>query len=347
MGLTNKHPFHARRRTDSRLFPVQALRSGANRSRYHLVEDPGETQIAEPEEIFGDQTSSPARTMRSEIHRVARRPHNILITGETGTGKTHTAREIHRRSARSDKPFMELNCANLSEQLVEAELFGYRKGAFTGADRDHMGLFEEANGGIVFLDEIGDIAPTVQNRLLKAIDEKQIKRLGTNHYMFCDVQIIAATSRNLPAMIRNGDFRVDLYCRLAVLTVQTTPLRERPEDIPAMITLFLREAAAVPGTDKQPWTFRLEEDALSLLCELDYPGNIRALRNLIFQLTMSTRTSRSRFSSCSLSLPSCFLREAITSPAFLTASFRPPIPAIAYLQEPKRRMWIKSHSNPF
>ncbi len=133
-------------------------------------------------DIFADQTSEQAQRMRSEIARVARRPYNILITGETGTGKTQMARQIHRLSVRAYNPLIELNCANLPEQLVEAELFGHRKGAFTGADHDRKGLFEEAESGILFLDEIGDIAPTVQNRLLRAIEEKQIKRLGTNHY---------------------------------------------------------------------------------------------------------------------------------------------------------------------
>lgn len=285
MGSTHKHSSHTPRRKGARLVPVRALLQSASGIRFHLVEDSDETPIDESQEIFSGQKSEPARTLRAEIERVASRPYNILITGETGTGKTHAAREIHRRSARANKPFMELNCANLPDQLVEAELFGYCKGAFTGADRDRTGLFEEANGGVLFLDEIGDVPPTVQNRLLKAIDEKQIKRLGTNHYTFCDVQIIAATSRNLPAMIHNREFREDLYCRLAVLTVETTPLRDRREDIPAMIALFLREAAAIAGTDKQPWLYELEEDALSLLCAFDYPGNIRALRNLIFQLT--------------------------------------------------------------
>lgn len=286
MGFTHKQSFHAPHRTDPRLVPVKALQPRVTRSRYGLVEDPDKTRIGEPQEIFRGQTSGPARTMRAEIERVARRPYNILITGETGTGKTHAAREIHRRSARANNPFMELNCANLPEHLVEAELFGYSKGAFTGADRDHIGLFEESSGGILFLDEIGDIPPTVQNKLLKAIDEKQIKRLGTNHYQFCDVQIIAATSRNLPTMIHNGEFREDLYCRLAVLTIETTPLRDRREDIPAMIALFLREAAgAVHRPLNQRSVSRIEEDALALLCEYDYPGNIRSLRNLIYELT--------------------------------------------------------------
>src|SRR6266850_6224288 len=270
---------------------VPPARKGKSARCGWQYQTPGETTIEiEPtrqiKDIFADQTSQQARTMRAEIERVARRPFNILITGETGTGKTYAAREIHRLSERANKPLMELNSANLPEHLVEAELFGYRKGAFTGADHDHIGLFEEANGGILFLDEIGDLAPTVQNKLLRAIEEKQIKRLGSNRYLFCDVQVIAATSRNLPTMIQRREFREDLYCRLAVLTMETTPLRERREDIPAMIALFLREAAgAVAGRVKQRENYRIEEEAVAMLCAFDYPGNIRALRNLIYELT--------------------------------------------------------------
>ena len=147
--------------------------------------------------LHRNQQSEKSKQLLADIERVSRRPYSILITGETGTGKTFAAREIHRLSVRSKKPFMELNCANLPEHLVEAELFGYRKGSFTGADRDHKGLFEEADGGILLLDEIGDVPPAVQNKLLKAIEEKQIKRLVTNHFIHCDFQIIAATSSNL------------------------------------------------------------------------------------------------------------------------------------------------------
>ena len=237
-------------------------------------------------DFFTGQTSQHTRTLLAEIKRVAKRPFNILITGETGTGKTHAAREIHRGSARSEEPFMELNCANLPEQLVEAELFGYRKGAFTGADRDHKGLFEEADGGILFLDEIGDITPAVQSKLLRAIDEKQIKRLGTNHYRYCDVQIIAATSRDLAKMIEAGQFRDDLFTRLAVLRIETAPLRERREDIPALIAFYLREAAgAIATLENTCEPYRINEKAVALLCECDYPGNIRSLRNLIYELT--------------------------------------------------------------
>ena len=252
----------------------------------HRIQETSKTTTSMSKDFFADQTSQHTQILLAEIKRVARRPFNILITGETGTGKTHAAREIHRRSARSRESFMELNCANLPEQLVEAELFGYRKGAFTGADRDHKGLFEEADGGILFLDEIGDITPAVQSKLLRAIDEKQIKRLGTNNYRYCDVQIIAATSRNLTKMIEAGQFREDLYTRLAVLRIETAPLRERREDIPGLIAFYLREAVgAIATPEKTCEPYRIEEPVVALLCECDYPGNIRSLRNLIYELT--------------------------------------------------------------
>jgi len=252
-----------------------------------------QTQAANTENIglkkrafFAGQTSPYTQTLLAEINRVARRPFDILITGETGTGKTHAAREIHRLSVRSNKPFLELNCANLPEHLVESELFGYSKGAFTGADHHHTGLFEEADGGILFLDEIGDVPLAVQSKLLRAIDEKQIKRLGTNRYRYCDVQIIAATSRNLTKMIDAGQFREDLYCRLAVLTIGTEPLRSHREDIPALVAFYLRGAAGViSGSELHSAAYSIDERAMKLLCEYDYPGNIRALRNLIYELT--------------------------------------------------------------
>jgi len=216
-------------------------------------------------------------------------PFNILITGQTGTGKTQMARQIHRLSLRAKKPFIELNCANLPEPLVEAELFGHRRGAFTGADHERKGLFEEADGEILFLDEIGDIPLTLQNRLLKPIEEKQVKRIGSNQYQTFDVQIIAATSRNLPAMIRQCEFRADLYWRLALLSIEASPLSTRRQDIPAMIGLFLRQASELISARSYTPPFHVQDAALEVLCNADYPGNIRTLRNLIY--TLASRVS--------------------------------------------------------
>lgn len=242
-------------------------------------------QFAPPE-----QAGAKSRKLEADIQRVARFPHGILITGETGTGKTLSARQIHAKSVRSSAPFVELNCAALPEHLVEAELFGYRKGAYTGADRDHKGMFEEADSGILFLDEVGDLPLAVQNKLLKAIDEKQVKRLGTNNYVSCDVQILAATSRDLREMIRRGEFREDLYCRLAVLKIEVAPLRERREEIPALIAHFLREAAeSVSKSSGRFEEYGIETGAIELMCAFEWAGNIRVLRNTIFELTSYVR----------------------------------------------------------
>jgi transcriptional regulator with PAS, ATPase and Fis domain len=224
-----------------------------------------------------------AQWLEADIERAARNAHfDVLITGETGTGKTLAALQIHERSRRAGHPFKDINCAALPEHLFEAELYGYRKGAFTGADRDHAGLFEEAIGGTLFLDEIGEIPLAMQNKLLKAIEDKRIKRLGTNSYVECDIRIIAATSRDLTAMIESGAFREDLYCRLSVLQIETVPLRERREDIPALLDHFLRDAARM---SERAQAFTIEREAVQLLLEFDFPGNIRRLRNMVYELT--------------------------------------------------------------
>lgn len=224
-----------------------------------------------------------ARKLEANIERAARNPHfGVLITGETGTGKTLAAYHIHERSTRASRPFKELNCAAVPENLFESELFGFRKGAFTGADRDHPGLFEDADGGTLFLDEIGEIPLSMQNKLLKAIDEKKVKRLGTNNYIECDIRILAATSRDLEAMVAARTFREDLYCRLSVLRIEIVPLRERREDIPALLNLFLCDAARLNDREHP---FTIETGAVHQLLEFDFPGNIRRLRNMVYELT--------------------------------------------------------------
>ena len=204
------------------------------------------------------------------LHKAA-----VLITGETGTGKELIARIIHQHSQRCAKPWVDLNCAALPEHLVESELFGYEKGAFSGADSPKPGLFESANGGTLFLDEIGELEPKVQVKLLRALDAVPYYRLGGNKKVSVDVRIIAATNRDLEAAARAGTFRSDLYHRISEIHLRVPPLRERPQDIPALAEHFL--ARSHPGA-------RFTPEALQFLLTLEWRGNVRELRNLVLKL---------------------------------------------------------------
>ena len=226
--------------------------------------------------------SRQTQKLSAEIIRAARSGHGVLITGESGTGKTTAAAKIHEGSARAGEAFVAINCAAIPEALLEAELFGYEKGAFTGAAGMKKGLFEEASGGTLFLDEIGELTSPMQAKLLKAIEEKTIRRLGSTRDIQCQVRVIAATSRNLPEMIRRRTFREDLFYRLAVLEVQTAPLRERRADIPELISRRLREEQKLSNRGR---AFEIEEAAVAALCAYDWPGNIRQLQNVIARLT--------------------------------------------------------------
>jgi transcriptional regulator with PAS, ATPase and Fis domain len=227
--------------------------------------------------------SSPhMRELNLEIARAARSTHSVLIKGESGTGKTTAALMIHEQSPRADKPFVDLNCAALPEALLESELFGHEKGAFTGAGTTKKGLFETADGGTLFLDEIAEMKPELQAKLLTAIEQKKIRRLGSTKDIRCNVRIITASSRNLQIMIKEGTFREDLYYRIAVLEVQVAPLRERPSDIPALINSRLLHELELTGRSTP---FQIEDSALKALTFYDWPGNIRQLQNIISRLT--------------------------------------------------------------
>ena len=217
-----------------------------------------------------------------EIARAARSTHSVLIKGESGTGKTTAALMIHEQSSRADKPFVDLNCAALPEALLESELFGYEKGAFTGAGTTKKGLFETADGGTLFLDEIAEMKPELQAKLLTAIEQKKIRRLGSTKDIHCNVRILTASSRNLQTMIKEGTFREDLYYRIAVLEIQVAPLRERPSDIPALINSRLLHEQELTG---RSIPFQIEDRALKALAFYDWPGNIRQLQNIISRLT--------------------------------------------------------------
>lgn len=226
-------------------------------------------------ELYG--VSSAIQTVRETIARVAPTNATVLITGETGTGKELVARAIHRGSPRANKPFIAVNCAAFTETLLESELFGHEKGAFTGADRARQGLFEAAHEGTLFLDEAGEMSPAAQAKLLRILVDGQLLRVGSTKPRTVNVRVLVATHRDLPQRVRDGLFREDLYYRLAVVPIHIPPLRQRREDIPGLAERFARQTA----TELSLPSRRLSADAMQSLTQYDFPGNIRELKNLI------------------------------------------------------------------
>ena len=226
-------------------------------------------------EIFGD--TALMREVREKIARGAPTAATVLITGETGTGKELVARAIHRQSHRASKPFLAANCAAFTETLLESELFGHERGAFTGADRTRLGLFEAAHEGTLFLDEVAEMSPAAQAKLLRVLTDGQVIRIGSVKPRIVDVRVLAATHRDLQQRVKEGLFREDLYYRLAVVPVAVPPLRDRTADIDALCDLFLGQIARELKLPKR----RLSMQALVRLQSYEFPGNIRELRNLI------------------------------------------------------------------
>ncbi len=240
--------------------------------------------------ITTDQIVYQSQVMNELINlaaRVASSNATILIEGESGTGKELVARLIHTLSPRSKKHLITVNCAALPENLLESELFGHEKGAFTGADRKRVGRFEEADGGSLFLDEIGDLSPSVQVKLLRFFQEREFQRVGGNQTLRSDVRIISATNQNLEARVKEGSFREDLFYRLNVVAIAIPPLRERKEDVGPLIDHFLGHFAAANGKEIQG----VSPEARDLLLKYDYPGNVRELENIIERAVVITRGS--------------------------------------------------------
>ena len=233
----------------------------------------------EKEEKFQDLIGkSPAiKIVKETIEKIAPYDINVLITGESGTGKEVVAKTIHKLSKRKDKPFVAINCASLPADLLESELFGYKKGAFTGATSDKKGLIEEANGGTLFLDEIGEMPMSLQAKLLRFLEERKIRPLGSTKEIEVDVRIISATNRNLEEEIEKGNFREDLYYRLSTIIIKIPPLRERKEDIPLLAEHFLKEFQEKYGKRFE----KISQDFLDFLMKYEFKGNIRELRNLL------------------------------------------------------------------
>ena len=233
------------------------------KEKYHLSKIVGSS--AKMQEVF------------KMIERVADTDCTVLILGESGTGKELVARALHFNSQRQFAPFIPINCAALPENLLESELFGHRKGAFTGAIADKKGLFEEANGGTIFLDEIGSMPAVLQSRLLRVLQEKEVRRVGDNAPIYVNVRVLAATNAPLEKLIKAGSFREDLYYRLNVIPIYMPSLRERPDDIPLLVAHFLKNK--VNAQTGQP--FQVTRQAMETLCAYEWPGNVRELENII------------------------------------------------------------------
>jgi two-component system response regulator HydG len=228
------------------------------------------------EEIVG--SSSQMQAVLARVVKISPTDTTVLITGESGTGKELVAKAIQRNSHRADKPFVPVNCAAISEQLLESELFGHVKGSFTGAVTTRKGMFEEADGGPFFFDEIADTTPSFQAKLLRAIQDQEIRRVGDNMGIKVDVRIIAATNRNLKEAIAAGDFRQDLYYRLNVARIRLPPLRDRRGDIPMLVEHFITKHGKKMGK-----SVRLVEEVQDFLMRYEFPGNVRELENLMEQ----------------------------------------------------------------
>jgi len=225
------------------------------------------------------------QTIYKEIGRVAARPVNVLVRGETGTGKELIARAIYQHSDRANAPFVAINCSAIPETLLESELFGHERGAFTGAENRRIGRFEQAHHGTVFLDEIGDMTPGTQVKLLRVLQEKHLQRLGGKETVPTDVRVIAATHRDLEAAMRERQFRDDLFYRLSVVTISVPPLRERREDVPELTNYFLRKYGNELGVN-QP---SIHPDAVAFLQSQSWPGNVRELENVTRKVLLLAR----------------------------------------------------------
>jgi len=230
--------------------------------------------------IIGE--SIPMKALRQQMSLAAPTNGRVLVYGESGTGKELVAQALHLMSLRADKPFVEVNCAAIPEELIESELFGHLKGSFTGALEDKVGKFEQAHGGTLFLDEVGDMSLRTQSKVLRVIEEQRFTPVGSGQNLTVDVRVIAATNKNLDEEIQKGNFREDLFFRLNVIPFYVPALREHPEDIPALSSYFLAEFAHAYG--RRPKHF--SESALEVLLKYRWPGNVRELKNLVERMVI-------------------------------------------------------------
>ncbi|WP_373691712.1 sigma 54-interacting transcriptional regulator [Hyalangium versicolor] len=275
MGSRNGSFCEGMRFTELEVRPGAVLKLGTTELK--IVPEDSRERVIPPSErtkfgaLVGD--SRKMREVFTVLERLAAGDADVLVQGETGTGKELCAEGIHLASKRSKGPFVIVDLAGIAPSLIESELFGHVKGAFTGAHTDRAGAFERANGGTVFLDEVGELPSEIQPRLLRVLERRQVKRVGANDYRTVDVRVVAATHRDLEASVQAGKFREDLFHRLAVLRVTLPALRERPEDIPLLVDTVLQRTGKPPSA--------LSEQTRALLAQYPWPGNVRELRNVV------------------------------------------------------------------
>ena len=259
-----------RKITDPEQTAEHRARNASSRARRH--------SSADVQPIIGD--SDGINRVRTLIDKVAQSDARVLITGENGTGKELVARWLHQKSRRCGAPFVEVNCAAIPSELIESELFGHERGAFTSAIKQRKGKFEQADGGTLFMDEIGDMSLSAQAKVLRALQERRISRVGSDKDIDVDVRVVAATNKNLRDEIVKGNFREDLYHRIGVIVIKVPPLRERNEDIPLLVDHFVKQICSEYDLHRK----EISKDAVEALKDMRWSGNIRELRNVIERL---------------------------------------------------------------
>jgi transcriptional regulator with GAF, ATPase, and Fis domain len=281
LGSTNGTYYQDCRVREIFLKPGVVIRAGTSRFQFQTLEGSVNIPLSDKDR-FGDLVGASVamREVFASLERVAPSDLMVLVSGETGTGKELVARAIHKYSRRTDKPFVTQDCSAIPRDLIESTLFGHEKGSFTGAVGQHRGCFEQAHTGTIFLDEIGELDLTLQPKLLRVLETKEIKRVGGDRDISVDVRVVAATNRDLRAMINKAAFREDLYFRLSVIHVEIPPLRERRDDIPVLVRAFLDDLSErwYPGEGRR---FEVSPEAMDRLVSLPWQGNVRELRNTV------------------------------------------------------------------
>lgn len=257
---------------------LNTVRNALDRKELVVENSRLKKKVSKNYEMIGE--SEAIVRIKELIEKVAHTDARVLITGPNGTGKELVAHWLHQKSDRSKSPMVEVNCAAIPSELIESELFGHVKGAFTSANKDRAGKFEAANGGTIFLDEIGDMSLSAQAKVLRALQENRISRVGSDKDIKVDVRVVAATNKDLKVEIEKNNFREDLYHRLAVILIQVPSLNERKEDIPLLVDHFTEKIASDHGSNKKEFT----DEALKILKEYDWRGNVRELRNVVERL---------------------------------------------------------------